>query len=146
MTEAEIHIEKPVYGGYGLAFLEGKAVFVENGIAGERILARIHQEKKDHSFARIDRIIEPSPDRREPPCPAFGRCGGCSYLCLSRERELEYKKAIIADSLLRMSGMTGDAMPDIETISSERFHYRSHAGLKVRGGRIGFYEGIQMIW
>jgi tRNA/tmRNA/rRNA uracil-C5-methylase (TrmA/RlmC/RlmD family) len=140
MTETELHIEKPVYGGYGLAFLEGKAVFVENAIAGERVLAGIHQEKKDHCFARIERILEPSPHRQEPPCPAFGRCGGCSYLCLSHGKELEYKKDIITDSLLRMSGINLDAMPGIATISSDRFNYRSHAGLKVRDGRIGFYR------
>ena len=135
-----VKIEKPVYGGYGLAFHEKKALFIENALPGEEVEIRIYNEKKDHAFGRIEKIISPSPRRQASPCPAFPACGGCSYLCVDYEEEINYKKAIVGDSLRRICGMPAEDIPEIEIITGDRFHYRSHAGIKSDGRACGFYR------
>lgn len=134
----EIKIEKSAFGGSSLSFEDGKAVFTPFVIPGERADVEIVQKKKDFCTAKVLHIIERSPDRIAPECPVFARCGGCDYLHMTYERELSEKKAIIADSLKRIAKMN-DTLPEIDVISGERFHYRSHASLKVVGGRAGFF-------
>ncbi len=110
------------------------------GIPGETISAAITDEKKDFCYASITSIREADPGRTVSDCPHFTRCGGCSYLHVSYERELEFKRLIVEDSLARIGGIPRGNGPVIDTIQAGRYHYRSHATLKAKDGFPGFYR------
>src|SRR5207244_11570313 len=63
----------------GVGRAGGKAVFIPFTIDGERVRARIVREKKQFAEAKLVDVVEPSAHRVPPPCPYFGRCGGCCY-------------------------------------------------------------------
>ena len=132
-----VTIEKAAYEGYGIAYIDGKVIFVEGGIPNEKVSIEIIKNNKDYSFAKIVSVIEESQHRILPLCPIFDLCGGCSYQNVSYEFELELKKNILIDSLKRIGKIPENDIPEIETIFSERFFYRSHGRFFVEDN-IGF--------
>ncbi len=136
----QVTVTKPLYGGKGLAFLDGKALFVDQGVPGEQCAVRITSTGKDYDCADVVDILRPSGLRQHPPCPNFGRCGGCSYLHVAYDGELAMKKDIVLDCLERIAGMRRDHLPRIEIVFAERFGYRSHASLKAGAGIVGLYR------
>ena len=133
-----LRIEKAVFGGYGLAFYNGKAVFVEKAAPEDTVYADIYAEKKSHAFARIAGIVSQSDERVEAPCPVFHECGGCCYLCVSYEDEIKYKSNIIRELLKHIGGMND--IPQMDIVTGRRFYYRSHAKIKTDGRLCGFFE------
>ena len=97
-----INIEKIVYGGYGLARVGGKVVFIPFTAPGDRVSVEAIKEKKDFIEARLISVENPSPLRTEPFCGVFGRCGGCQYQYLKYEDQLRIKTEILEDSLIRL--------------------------------------------
>src|ERR1700740_1718015 len=75
----DVAIEKLVYGGEGLARHEAATVFVPFVLPGERVTVEPAQKKKNFIHARLDSVVETSPERITAACPHFGVCGGCDY-------------------------------------------------------------------
>jgi 23S rRNA (uracil1939-C5)-methyltransferase len=120
----ELWIDKMAFGGQGVARLDGLVVFVKGAVPGDRVLARIVKKKKDYADAELVEVIGPSTDRVKPPCPYNGFCGGCNYQHLEYNRQLEYKKDHIRDSMERI-GLIPDALIH-DVIPSDRiFGYRN---------------------
>jgi 23S rRNA (uracil1939-C5)-methyltransferase len=136
----QVEFEKAVFGGLFLGRHNGKAVLVPGAVPGETAMVRVVSEKKDYCIGEIDSITDESPLRIRPACPCYGTCGGCSYLHLPYEHELEFKKKILLDSLARIAGMSPESVPEPVVIAGDRFHYRSHASVKVQGGLTGFFR------
>ena len=98
-------------------------VMVPFCLPGERVRARIFRNQKNFSEADLVEVLTPSPDRVEPPCPLFGRCGGCQYQHLSYAGQLTWKRQQVEELLQHMAGLTH---PVNEVIGSpEQFGYRS---------------------
>src|SRR5580658_4871182 len=142
-------MEKLIYGGDGLARLpagsdgnkaggRGKAVFVPFVLAGEKIEAVITEEKPGFARANAGTIVEPSPHRIPPPCPHFGRCGGCQYQHISYEHQLEIKKEILRENLRRIAKL--DLQCEIQAHPSPPWNYRNRSRLQVET-RPGFAAG-----
>lgn len=127
--------------GSGLGHHEGLAVFVPGAAAGDTITAHIVKVKKNYAFARVEEILVPSPDRADPDCPAFPRCGGCVFRHIHYEAELEVKHRHAADTLKRIGHIAVEPEPIIA--SPRTAHYRNKAQYPVeyKDGRlnIGFY-------
>ncbi len=100
-----LRIEKSVFGGEGLAFHDGKTVFVENALPGERVEARVLAEKKDWSRARTTKVLQGSPARIEPHCRHYGRCGGCQYQHVDYPEELRMKESQFREVLGKLAGI-----------------------------------------
>lgn len=83
----------------GIVETEEGAVVVKNAITGQRIQARINKKKKGKAEGALLSVLERSPLERETPCPAFGTCGGCTYLCLPYEEQLKIKEAQVRELL-----------------------------------------------
>ncbi len=96
--DIELKIEKLVFGGDGLGFVDGKVCFVEGALPGEKILARILSDKPNFMKAKLIRVLEPSPQRIHPPCPYIERCGGCQYQHLPYAEELRWKEFQVRES------------------------------------------------
>jgi len=135
-----VRIEKSAFGGCGLAFHEKCALFIPFTIPGELVEITDPIFKKDAGFAGLISVIEPSPYRIDPECPSFGKCGGCDYLHMSYGKELLEKKSVVEDALIRIGKFPKESIPEIDTISDNRFHYRSHATAKISSeGLAGFF-------
>ncbi|HQA69095.1 MAG TPA: class I SAM-dependent RNA methyltransferase [Aggregatilineales bacterium] len=130
------------HGGATIGRHEGRVVFVPYAIPGERLRVEIVEDKGRFVNARIVEIIEPSPDRVEPPCPHFGPglCGGCSFQHIAYERQLEIKRSIVQDQLERIGKFEG--VPVHPTIPSpEPWQYRSYATFTMTDdGKPAFYS------
>jgi len=137
----DVSIEKIIPNGFGLAFAENLTVFVPLAAKGDRVLAKIHQLKGKTAFAEIVEILEPSAERIEPPCPYFGRCGGCNFQQMNYEAQLSAKAAIVGDSLSRIGKIKLEtAIPVIP--SPREFGYRGRAQWHVdtRERKIGYFQ------
>ncbi len=101
----ELLIENMAYGGRGLGRSDGLVVFVQGGIPGDRVSARIYKKKRDYAEAGMVELLSPSPDRVAAPCPYFGYCGGCQWQQVAYERQLAYKREHVLESLDHIGGL-----------------------------------------
>jgi 23S rRNA (uracil1939-C5)-methyltransferase len=125
----KLRIEKPIYGGAGLARADGKAVFVPFTLPGEEVEAEIVADKGSFSTAELQSVLEPSPARTQPPCPYFGQCGGCHYQHADYATQIEMKLAILRETLERARIRE---IPDIQAVSAEPLGYRNRIRLHIR--------------
>ncbi len=126
----EITIEKLVYGGEGLAHHDGSTVFVPFVLPAERIAAAAVEQKKKFIRARVERVLEPSPQRAPARCPHFAVCGGCDYQHIPYEAQLEYKTEILRETLRRIGRVEWPG--EIAAHASPPWGYRNRAQWKVR--------------
>ncbi len=137
----EVEVERILPGGMGLAHAGGKTVFVSLAAPGDRLRVRIDRRQGDLLFASIAEILTPSPLRVEPPCPYFGRCGGCDFQQLTYEAQLAAKAEIIRDCLHRIARL--ETVPEIViTPSPNNWRYRMRATWQIdrEQRQIGYYE------
>ncbi len=136
-----VRLEKLISNGCALAHVDGMAVFVPYGIPGEEVQIEITESKKGYLVGRILGISDSSPDRIIPPCRLFGRCGGCTLQHISYSRQLELKKAMLAEALSRTGHIAEAdiAKLDIKIHPSEPYGYRVRVQLHpAPGGGAGF--------
>src|SRR5436309_9197437 len=99
----KLTIDKMVYGGDALAHLppdasgRGKTAFVPFVLPGEEIDASLTEEKPGFVRAKVEEILNASPERTEAPCPYFGRCGGCHYQHTSYQNQLAIKSQVLRE-------------------------------------------------
>ena len=128
----EVRIEKWVYGGDGLARLNGRVVLTPFVLPGE--LARVEVHESVH--ADLVEVLDPSAERAVPPCPHFGRCGGCHYQHAPYQFQLARKIEILREQLRRVGKI--DYEGEIETVSGPPLAYRNRAQFHIAHGRIGY--------
>src|SRR5947208_7839076 len=132
-------IEKLVYGGSGFARTDQGVVFVPRSAPGDVLEVEIVQKKKDYATARIIKILEPSPDRQEPDCPNYATAGCCHWQHIRYDRQVEYKEAIIRETLRRVGHFEWEGA--IERITGPDRNYRLRATFHVTNGKLGFVDG-----
>lgn len=130
-------------GGAGVGRLvDGRALFVHRTAPGEEVDARVTRRKARWARGSLLRILRPSADRRDAPCPFYDRCGGCTLEHITYAAQLRAKAQIVADALQRIGGLGIDP-PDIVPSPAE-FRYRNRVSFtleRVPGGvRAGFHE------
>jgi 23S rRNA (uracil1939-C5)-methyltransferase len=137
----ELVIEGVGAGGEGIGRLDGRAVFVPRTLPQEKVLARIVHVGSKKITAEPQKILEPSPDRRDPVCPVFGRCGGCQLMHADYKAQLELKRTILKDALSSIAGIRVESVP--VTGAREPLSYRNRGQYPVarRKGRVvtGFF-------
>lgn len=129
----------------GVCRWEGQAVFVPGALPGETFEAQVVQVRPTYAFARLTRLRSPSPERREPFCPAYVQCGGCSGQHMTYEATLAAKRAQVLDNLNRIGGMSlteADVPPVLGAV--DPVHCRNKTSLPVGGTSeaplLGFYR------
>ena len=143
-----------MYGGDGLARLDGRVVFVPFVMPGEKVaLVEAIPPGRKPARGRIRDWTRRAKERIEPACPIFARCGGCHYQQIPYELELNCKVEILRETLARVGRI--DWTDKIETVSAEPWGYRNRTRLHIgrrnadgdegkkgrRGGRVvGFFE------
>ena len=92
--------------GQGVGKKDGLVFFVKDSVMGDLVEARILKAKKNYAYAKVEKLLEASPYRITPLCPVAGKCGGCQLQHLSYEKELAWKEDRIAQSLIRIAGLS----------------------------------------
>ena len=109
-----IEVEDVALGGKALARHEGRVVFVDRGLPGDRLTARVRRVKRTWAEASLERVESPSPERIAPRCPHVERCGGCRMQELPYARQLELKERQVRDTLAHLGGI---AAPNVRAIA-----------------------------
>jgi 23S rRNA (uracil1939-C5)-methyltransferase len=136
-----VEIERVLPGGVGLAHAAGKTVLVSLAAPGDQLRVQVEREQGNVLFASVIEVLTPSPVRVEPPCPYFGRCGGCDFQQLTYEAQLTAKADIISDCLQRIARL--DHVPPITVHPSpKQWRYRIRATWQIDQEKqeIGYYE------
>ena len=92
--------------GQGVGKKDGLVFFVKDSVMGDKVEARILKVKKNYAYAKVEKLLEASLYRITPLCPVAGKCGGCQLQHLSYEKELAWKEDRIAQSLIRIAGLS----------------------------------------
>ena len=137
--ELEIAIDDIAFGGKGVGRTEGKAVFVPFTIERERVTARVVREKKSFVETELVTVLEASPERVTPPCPYFGRCGGCSYQHMQYEHQLHWKARQVGQALQRIGKFRDPPLRPIVP-SPHAYEYRNRITVHVENGVVGFFR------
>ena len=133
------HIDGYSSQGLGIARIDGQVVFVHGAVRGETCDVLVMKVLKNAAFGKIAALAEPSPARRQPDCPYYGRCGGCDFRHMSYEEELWAKRARVQDALTRIGG----AEVTVEEIlgAEQPLHYRNKSIYPISpAGEVGFYR------
>ena len=133
------HIDGYSSEGLGIARIDGQVVFVHGAVRGETCDVLVMKVLKNAAFGKIAALAEPSPARRQPDCPYYGRCGGCDFRHMSYDEELWAKRARVQDALTRIGG----AEVTVEEIlgAEQPLHYRNKSIYPISpAGEVGFYR------
>lgn len=140
----ELNIENLAHDGRGVARLDGKAVFVHGALPGEKVRGKITRRRRDLDEAITLDVLSASPDRAEPGCAFYDRCGGCSLQHMQPARQLEAKQAMVLENLRRIGQVEPQQL--LAPVSGPQWGYRHKARLAVRNVRgkgrvlVGFRE------
>ena len=128
--------------GEGVARIEGRVVFVKGGVPGDTCEIRILKTEKRLAYAKLERIITPSPARISPDCPHFPACGGCRFRHVDYDAELEYKVKHVTDCLARIGGITLEPEKIIGAARVEGYRNKVQYPVAKSGGRMvyGFFR------
>lgn len=137
----ELQIENFGMEGEGVAHADGFTFFVPFALPGERIKAAVDRVKGRVVFAHIIKMLAPSPERVEPACPLFGKCGGCALQHLPYDTQLEVKKQNVRALFKKNAGVE---LSDLPIERSEPLFYRNKISLPfgLRDGKpaLGLYR------
>lgn len=144
MTVEVLDIESLDLEARGIAHREGKVVFVEGALPGERVEATVVRRKPSYEKARTTRVLRESPQRVTPRCPHFGVCGGCAMQHLDARAQVAVKQRVLEDAF----GHIGKLKPAtiLPPMHGPTWGYRYRARLSVRlvprkgGVLVGFRE------
>jgi 23S rRNA (uracil1939-C5)-methyltransferase len=120
----ELTIDDLAFGGEGIGRLDGYVIFVRGAVPGDRVRASLTEARARYGRAVVDAVTAPSPDRVAPPCPYFGRCGGCRLQHLAYPAQLAFKEKQVRDCLERLGGLPAFELRPILP-APEPYHYRN---------------------
>ena len=128
----------------GITRLEGKTIFVEGALPGEKVEYTSFRRKPNYEVAQADRILKASPDRVAPKCPHYGSCGGCSMQHLDSTAQVAAKQRVLESNLWHLDRLRAEQL--YAPIHGPAWGYRFRARLAARfvakkgGMLIGFHE------
>lgn len=144
-----VAIEDIGVNGEGIGKVDGYTLFVKDALIGDTVEAVITKPKKNYGYAKMLKILEPSPHRVPAKCAVARQCGGCQIQELSYEAQLDFKEKKVYGNLERIGGFSPELLDAVmEPICGmdEPFYYRNKAQFPIgtdKEGNIvtGFYAG-----
>ena len=135
--------------GEGIGKVEGYPFFVKDAVIGDKAEIRVTRVKKNYAYARLEKVLTPSPFRVQPKCALHKQCGGCQIQAMSYKQQLQFKQSKVRNNLIRIGGFEPefiDKRMDPIVGMEEPFHYRNKAqypiGVNKEGKPVaGFYAG-----
>jgi len=144
MKNSSVHITKIINGGYGLGRLDdGQIIMVRHTLPDETVIVNIQERKKNLLFGKLSQIITSHPERRNPPCPYYQKCGGCDLQHCHYPLQTAIKKSLLLDLLDRLgSAAVSEAAARLQAPlpSPSEFGYRQRIQLKSgKAQALGFH-------
>ena len=138
-----VHVEDLTHDGLGVADIEGQRAFVPGALPGETVVVGRRKRRRRFLEAELLEVIERSADRVEPHCEYFGRCGGCALQHLGYERQVAFKRKVVADALSSIAKL--EPMEWLAPITGPQWGYRRRArlGVKYVAGKGGVLVGFR---
>ncbi len=135
--------------GEGIGRADGYTLFVKDAVIGDTVEAQIVKPKKNFAFARLSKVIIPSADRIDPPCPVYRQCGGCQIQVVSYEAQLKFKDQKVRGNLQRIGGFAPELLEHVTEPMigmDDPWRYRNKAQYPIGTDRngmptAGFYAG-----
>jgi 23S rRNA (uracil1939-C5)-methyltransferase len=130
--------------GRGIAHADGKVIFIEGALTGERVTYNAYRKKPSFELAKVDKVLKESYMRVTPKCVHFDMCGGCSMQHLDARAQVAAKQRILEDNLERIGKVKAETI--MPPIYGQSWGYRQRARLSVRHvikkGKtlVGFHE------
>lgn len=130
--------------GRGVAHVEGKAVFIEGALPGEKVMITLQRRHKSYDEAQADQVLEAAPERVEPRCPHFGVCGGCSLQHMEASTQIHAKQQVLLENLQHIGRVVPEQV--LAPLTGPHWGYRRRARLGVKYVRkkgkalVGFRE------
>ena len=126
----ELTLERLTHDGRGIGRWHGRTVFVEGGLPGEQVMARVVRARSKLIEARLEQLLQTSAERRAPACRHVELCGGCSLQHMPQQTQLQVKQQALAQQLQHFAGLQPQRwMPPL--IGPE-YGYRQRTRLSVR--------------
>jgi 23S rRNA (uracil1939-C5)-methyltransferase len=125
-----VTIESLDHEGRGVTHVDGKAIFIEGALPGERVTYSSYRRKPSYEFARLDKLVKESPSRVKPQCPHFGKCGGCAMQHFDAAAQVAAKQRILEDALWHIGKVKPETM--LPPIYGPSWGYRHKARLRAR--------------
>jgi len=127
---AESTVEDLSHEARGVAHHEGKAVFIEDALPGERVEWSRRKRGKTFDEGKLERVLEASPDRVTPRCAHHGVCGGCALQHLAPVKQIEFKQRQLIEALTRIGHVApGEVLPPLQ---ANVWNYRRRARLAAK--------------
>ncbi|MBQ2841733.1 MAG: 23S rRNA (uracil(1939)-C(5))-methyltransferase RlmD [Clostridia bacterium] len=137
-----LKIESCSSNGSGVGKHNGMAIFVPATAVGDDITAHILKVKKNYAFAKVESILNPSPDRIPPECPVYLKCGGCVFSHMRYDTEKEIKSNHVKECFKRIGGIEPEFEPIIGGDSDKRYRNKAQYPVAYENGdiKMGFYS------
>ena len=135
--------------GEGIGKVDGYTLFIKDAVIGDKVEAKVTKAKKNYGYARLMKVLRPSPDRVNPKCTFARQCGGCQIQEMSYEKQLQFKARKVRGNLERIGGFAPELLDKVmePPVGMEHpFGYRNKAqfpfGTDKEGRPVtGFYAG-----
>ena len=141
----KVTIEDMSSEGLGVGRSDGLALFIKDTVIGDVAEVKVMKMKKTYGYARLMRLLLPSPDRVDAPCPVAKQCGGCQIQAMNYEAQLRFKENKVRGNLQRIGKFQEIPMEKIIGMDTP-FRYRNKAQFPIgtdKNGKLiaGFYAG-----
>lgn len=138
---AEIEITGITSEGNGVGRYDGMAVFVPQTASGDYVRVQIVKVLKSYAYGIVKEIITPSDARKEPDCPVFRKCGGCTFRHIKYEEEIRVKNSFVTDSFRRLGGFDIECEPFLGCSETNRYRNKAQYPVAMMEGKAvcGFY-------
>lgn len=139
-----VRIESLDHEAKGVVHVEGKTIFIEGALPGERVTYSPYRKKTSYEFAQVGEILEASISRVTPRCVHFGVCGGCNLQHFDEAAQVAVKQRILEDNLWHIGRVKPETL--LSPIHGPAWGYRHRARLSARhvakkgGMLVGFHE------
>ena len=130
LQEHEGIVESLSHDGKGICRVEGKAIFIAGALPGEHIRFSFRPHKRKYDEGNLVEVIKASPDRIEAKCKHYGVCGGCSFMHLSSEKQIEAKQQVLLDGLEHIGKVKANEI--LAPLTTHPWGYRRKARLGVK--------------
>ena len=135
--------------GEGIGKVDGYTLFIKDAVIGDQVEAKVTKARKNFGYARLMKILSPSPDRVNARCAFARQCGGCQIQEMSYEKQLEFKARKVRGNLERIGGFPPELLDRVMEPAvgmDQPFGYRNKAqfpfGTDKEGRPVtGFYAG-----
>ena len=140
----EALIESIDHEGVGVAHVDGKVVFIDGGVTGERVAFTRRRSRGNFDLGTVTAVLRPSAQRTEPRCRYFGTCGGCAMQHVEASAQVAAKQRVLEDNLARLGKVAPEMI--LPPVVGPLWGYRNRARLSVhyvakKGGvLVGFHE------